>query len=541
LKEKAKNNEDLQKKLSAVSGDYDEICEKLVHSQNTIDEYSRRESELKALFEVTAVKVDELKAKADHYHKVSKDYKKKIKYFENEIVSYEQSLAEAEAKVKESTNKILEIESIRVQEKEKVEDGDMLVSVTKAKEIEDACLLFKGLYEDAVRENERWVVKIKQQDEAIQMVEAEKNMLEGTIFDMEVTISKLEKDLEEANSVKLELMNMTSALDKAKKKIKDLKTGLVTIANANDDTNTANSTLLNQIISLQETIDIKEEQINTLNYQLKLVTEREEEIAQGFLMREEEIKDLEISLKNAEDRVESLENELDCILMEKLSSSANSTTKNTPSSSFSATVDFSSPNPFATPYNNRNISNPSTNDDNNSTTSDRFTVHPDDNKDIDETLTLVNEAEDAFKSGSLYLAVEKYKHAGLKGIQSIKNDEDADIDTKRQLKELVKICLTNAESINDKISTDKGTDDNDIKKVISNNNSMNKIYSQQLESRKVKLESDNSKLDWVDSLIKITIIGTIVMVAIFFALIAHFELTRPPLGPKYIWPEDDEY
>ena len=145
-----------------------------------------------------------------------------------------------------------------------------------------------------------------------------------------------------------------------------------------------------------------------------------------------------------------------------------------------------------------------------------------------------------YKSGNLYLSVEKYKQAGLKGIQSIKNDEDADIDTKRQLKELVKICLTNAESINDKIGTDKGNDDDDIKKVISNNNSMNKIYSQQLESRKVKLESDNSKLDWVDSLIKITIIGTIVMVAIFFALIAHFELTRPPLGPKYIWP-DDEY
>lgn len=535
LKEKAKNNEDLQKKCSrleaklAAFSDYDELCEKVVNSQNTIDGYKSREKELKDLFDGTTVKVDELKAKADHYHKVSKDYKKKIKYFENEIISYEKSLAEAEAKIKESANKVLEMESIRMQEKEKFENEDILLSETKTKETE--YLLFKGLYEEAVQENERWVLKVKQQEEAIQIVEAEKNMLEGTVFDLEVSVAKLEKDLEEAYSAKAELVNKNVTLDKAKKKIKDLKAGLVTIANAHDDSNTANSSLLSQIISLQETIDIKEEEINNLTYQLNMSIGREEELAQGFLLREEELKDLEVSLRKAEERVEVLQDELDLILMEKLSSSANSSNKNTPSitpSSFSAPNDFSSPNPFATPYNKVDNSNPNTNDDN-GTNIDRYTAHPDDQEDIDETLALVNEAEDAFKAGNLYLSVEKYKQAGLKGIQSIKNDEATDIETKRQLKELVKICLTNAESINNKIGIGNNNDD-DTNESLSSKTSLKNVDSQKIESK--------SELDWVDSLIRITIIGTIIMVAIFFALIAHFEMTRPPMGPKYIWSED---
>ena len=81
------------------------------------------------------------------------------------------------------------------------------------------------------------------------------------------------------------------------------------------------------------------------------------------------------------------------------------------------------------------------------------------------------------------------------------------------MKEVVNRCLQNAEGINNQI---KCTD--------------------------IPLKSDtnesDTKYDWIKPLVIVTIIGTIFMIGIFFALIAYFEANRPNMQPKYTWPHD---
>jgi len=426
LEVKVKENEELHKKCAAFEAKLlvrdDDLNKKLLESQNTIDEYKHREKEIKDLFDVTAIKVEELKAKADHYHKLCKDYKKKMKYFENEVRSYEKSLNEAETRASTAVNKLIEIETKHLQEKttdadKKDDDDEMLLLTKKVKDAEDACLLFKGLYEEAVRENERWVAKVQQLEATVQMLDGEKKVLEGSIFELEVTIAKSEQEYEVTKEAAKDLAKVTASLEKAKKKNKELKAGLAAMANAHDSTNSTNSTLLNQVLALQDTIEAKDEQINILNIKIQTISTQEEDIAEAYLSRDKELEQLKISyeererdmdqlqcaLQQAENRIESLEDELDGILMEKL----NSTKSNTPTSS-------TSPNPFATPYNKHHDSNPNTNEKNNTSNYEEY-FYVNDDQDIDETLLLVNEAEDAFKKGNLHLAVKKYKEAGLKG------------------------------------------------------------------------------------------------------------------------------
>ena len=445
LKEHAVDAEELQKRcttlearLLAVS-DYDDITKRLADAQSMVIEYKTREKELKDLFDVTVGKVDELKAKGDHYYKLCKDYKKKNKYFENEISSYEKSLSDAEGRAKEAVNKLIEIEMKRSQEEThkgtEVADDNLLLLTKKVKDAEDACLLFKGLYEEAVKENERWVIRSQQLETAAQTLEEEKKVLEGTIFELEVTIAKSEQEFETSKEAMKDLAKVTSALEKTKKKNRELKAGLASLSTAHDSTSTTNSTLLNQIVALQDTIDAKDEQITNLHSNLQKVMAREEEIATAYLQRDRdyeqlqvtadergnEIEELQSELEGAEERIEALQNELDSVLMEKQTTiTSTPTTPHTPTTT--TPISSSSPNPFATPFNKHIDSNPNTNDnnhntnnnDNNNNTNDDDTTN--DDPDIDETLSLVNEAEGAFKSGNLYLALDKYKAAGFKGI-----------------------------------------------------------------------------------------------------------------------------
>ena len=576
LEAKVKENEELHKKYAALEARLlakdDDLNKKLLESQNTIDEYKHREKEIKDLFDITAIKVEELKAKADHYHKLCKEYKKKMRYFENEVRSYEKSLNEAETRASAAVNKLIEIETKHLQEKtnkaDKKDDDDdddddeVLLLTKKVKDAEDACLLFKGLYEEAVRENERWVAKVQQLEATVLMLDGEKKVLEGSIFELEVTIAKSEQEYEVTKEAAKDLAKVTASLEKAKKKNKELKAGLATMANAHDSTIGTNSTLLNQVLALQDTIEAKDEQINNLNIKIQAISQEEEEMAEVFLLRDKELEQLKISydererdldqlqcaLQQAEDRIESLEDELDGILMEKL----NSTNSNTPTSN-------TSPNPFATPYNKHNDSNPNTNDKNNSNNGEEY-FYVDDDQDIDETLLLVNEAEDAFKKGNLHLAVKKYKEAGLKGnqslqpfqsflkflhqyyqyyqyydhlgIQSIQRGKDDDKETKKQLKELVNRCLQNAEGINNQISnTDspRNSPRNSPKKTISSDSN---------QSLSNDTDQSATEYNWIKPLVIVTAIGTIFMIGIFFALISYFEANRPNMKPTYIWPHD---
>jgi len=96
------------------------------------------------------------------------------------------------------------------------------------------------------------------------------------------------------------------------------------------------------------------------------------------------------------------------------------------------------------------------------------------------------------------------------------------------LKELVNRCLQNAEGINNQInSTDSPR--NSPKKTTSSDSN---------QSLSNDTDQSATKYNWIKPLVIVTVIGTIFMIGIFFALIAYFEANRPNMKPTYIWPHD---
>lgn len=499
LSGKTEENEILRKKCASlesklVSRD-NELIKKLTDSYRVVEEYKHREKELKALFDGTITKVEELKLKGDHYYKLCKDYKKKIKVFENGI-------KEAEARAKDTNRQQNTNDDDNYNE-------DLLLLTKKVKDTEEACLLFKGLYEEAVQENEVWVMKMRQLEASALVLDEEKKALECTIFELEVSRAETEQELETARN----------DLEKVKNKSKKMKAGLASMADVHDETNSTNALL--------SIIKEKDDELNNLNLNIQRVLLQEEDLANAYLEKDKDFEELQISyyeleqrLQKATVRINSLEDELDGVIMEKLGDTKSYTPISTPASN-------SSPNPFATPY-NKHDATPNTNDKNNFTIENNCATCTDD-QDIEETLLnlLVSEAEDAYKANKFSLAVQKFKEAGLKGIQIIQQGSSTDKETKQQLKELISRCLQNAEGISNQMKS--GSDSSSTKKIISSD-CKNKEGSGKSEQK--------SEFNFVKPLIIIAVVGTIFMIGIFIALIARFEANRPDLKPKYIWPHE---
>lgn len=112
----------------------------------------------------------------------------------------------------------------------------------------------------------------------------------------------------------------------------------------------------------------------------------------------------------------------------------------------------------------------------------------------------------------------------------------------------MQICLQNAEGINRQIGDPASTTSSAMKRSSkkkspvrnSNINSSITDTTDTTDTADTTDTTDAPSYNWIKTLIIVTVIGTIIMIGIFFALIARFEASRPGMRPKYTWPHEME-